>query len=115
MWSSNSYFHGHFLPLRYFLTMECLSGVFYFYFFFLPFQDCIFPPSTQLSAIPCEGSVHTVSRSPLEGFIPYVVVYLLCLWEDVSSGLPFATEIFAFYVFSTFVKNIFCVDRQIYF
>ena len=37
--------------------------------------------------------MHPVFRSPFEGIIPYVVVDLLCQWENVNLGSSFPTAL----------------------
>lgn len=54
---------------------------------FFPEWDHISASPTLLGAVPCCGGfVHSFSRSPSKGIIPYAPVDILCLWEEVSSG-----------------------------
>lgn len=61
-----------------------------------------------------EATIYSVFRAFSEETIPYVAVYLLCLWEKVSSGSSHAdffttfffctTEIFLFHALNFFFK-----------
>lgn len=77
---------------------------------FFPFQDQIFASSTHLGAVPCCGSfVCPVSRYPSEGIIPYVVVDMLYLWEELSLVSSYAVIwIFLLQILILLILLIFC-------
>lgn len=70
-----------FVPLRSLLPAKCCPL-------------CISVSALCLIAVPQKGhpvSVHPVSQSPSEGMILYVVVDLLCPWEELSSGFSYTS------------------------
>lgn len=68
------------------------SGVWSFFLdMIIPLYLCFSYPSQCCPfTLCCGNSVHSIFRPFPEGIIPYVVVDLLCLWEEVTSGTSYA-------------------------
>lgn len=92
----------------------CLEWVFHFLarpclFRSYPSQCCPFVPH-------CGSSVHSLSGLSSEEIIPYAIVYLLCLWEEMSSGSSYNTTLNTLgCIFISFLKqNLTFLDKSRY-